>query len=302
MPGRASSRLWSVSSCVVLLIAILLAWTWSARDSNEASAVLAPGFRNVLVLTAHPDDETMFFGPVILHLIAAGIQVHGLCLSTGNADGLGRIREDELRRAYSVLGVPPSRVTIVDNPLLQDGMSVDWDPHLVLSHTFEVSLAHNVDSILTFDSAGVSKHANHIALHDALNNATRFASVLQRKYQERSELKIEHMQEGTSTRPSVWVLRTPPLWQKFLGLPMALTSHSHRLTRRKGVLGRQTTQPMEGRPSARELQFLSSPSQYLRTLRAMRAHSSQLVWFRYLYVLFSTLMYASSIQQLLPSS
>jgi hypothetical protein len=39
--------------------------------------------KTALILTAHPDDEVMFFTPTILALLAAGWEVGGLCLSTG---------------------------------------------------------------------------------------------------------------------------------------------------------------------------------------------------------------------------
>lgn len=38
---------------------------------------------SALIVTAHPDDEVMFFSPTILGLIGAGWNVRGLCLSTG---------------------------------------------------------------------------------------------------------------------------------------------------------------------------------------------------------------------------
>lgn len=39
----------------------------------------------VLLVTAHPDDEAMFFAPTILRLIEEGLRVALLCLSTGGA-------------------------------------------------------------------------------------------------------------------------------------------------------------------------------------------------------------------------
>lgn len=38
---------------------------------------------NVLILTAHPDDECMFFAPTVLALVEQGIPVRALSLSTG---------------------------------------------------------------------------------------------------------------------------------------------------------------------------------------------------------------------------
>ena len=39
--------------------------------------------KKVLVLTAHPDDECMFFAPTILRLRKKGIEVSLLCMTTG---------------------------------------------------------------------------------------------------------------------------------------------------------------------------------------------------------------------------
>lgn len=46
---------------------------------EEASAGCA------LLVTAHPDDEAMFWAPTILALVERGLRVALLCLSTGAA-------------------------------------------------------------------------------------------------------------------------------------------------------------------------------------------------------------------------
>lgn len=40
--------------------------------------------QSTLVLTAHPDDEVMFFAPTILSLVASGCEISALCLSNGS--------------------------------------------------------------------------------------------------------------------------------------------------------------------------------------------------------------------------
>lgn len=61
--------------------------------------------KRALIVTAHPDDECMFFAPTILSLQASGIRVGLLCLSNGNADRKGQLRQDELRRSCRLLGI-----------------------------------------------------------------------------------------------------------------------------------------------------------------------------------------------------
>ena len=66
----------------------------------------------VLLLTAHPDDECMFFAPTILSLLSqthttqddqSSPEIYSLCLSVGDADGLGSRRARELGRSLDVL-------------------------------------------------------------------------------------------------------------------------------------------------------------------------------------------------------
>lgn len=68
-----------------------------------------PEVREVLLVTAHPDDEAMFFIPTIRYLRANNYRVHLLCLSNGNAAGLGKVREAELEKCARFLGVEKVR-------------------------------------------------------------------------------------------------------------------------------------------------------------------------------------------------
>lgn len=84
-----------------------------------AAALLRPvrppfAARRVLLLTAHPDDECLFFSPTLLALTHH--QVYSLTLSTGNADGLGSQRQRELHGSLDVLGVSPDRRWTIDHP------------------------------------------------------------------------------------------------------------------------------------------------------------------------------------------
>jgi hypothetical protein len=50
---------------------------WSAFASRQGHVIQA------LILTAHPDDECMFFSPTILSLVKQDVHVRALCLSSG---------------------------------------------------------------------------------------------------------------------------------------------------------------------------------------------------------------------------
>ncbi|GBF89810.1 hypothetical protein Rsub_02514 [Raphidocelis subcapitata] len=143
----------------------------------------APAAARLLLVTAHPDDEAMFFAPSLAHFAARGREVSLLCLSNGDADGLGRVREKELLAACRLLGIPPERVAVADDPSLRDGLATEW-PAPAVAARLEAALRARPcgeaqiradpgpkprrkprRQVLTFDARGVSGHANHIATH-----------------------------------------------------------------------------------------------------------------------------------------
>ncbi|XP_036976218.1 N-acetylglucosaminyl-phosphatidylinositol de-N-acetylase isoform X2 [Acanthopagrus latus] len=123
-----------------------------------------------LIVTAHPDDECMFFAPTIIRLVELNASVHLLCLSEGNYYHQGAQRKQELLNSCAVLGIPGSRVTIVDHNKLPDDPKTEWSVSLVSSVIVKHIRAHSFNMVLTFDGRGVSGHANHIAIHKAVSH------------------------------------------------------------------------------------------------------------------------------------
>lgn len=73
---------------------------------------------HLLFVTAHPDDEVMFFGPT-LAAVASDYFVHLLCLSNG-----GTARAEELRLSAQNLAL--HRFECVSHPKLEDGRKEKW--------------------------------------------------------------------------------------------------------------------------------------------------------------------------------
>ncbi len=129
---------------------------------TEASGRL-PGWGTVLVVVAHPDDESFGLGAVIDAFVAGGAQVDVLCLTHGEAstlgddlDDLAAVRAAELRAAADVLGI--RRVTLLAHP---DG-GLDAVPAGVLeSDVAEAVAVSGPDGLLVFDSNGVTSHPDH---------------------------------------------------------------------------------------------------------------------------------------------
>jgi N-acetylglucosaminylphosphatidylinositol deacetylase len=172
-------------------IPVLVFALWLFTTLMTRSFPILQGKR-VLLLIAHPDDEAMFFAPTLLTLTRPelGNQVLILCLSSGDADGLGSVRKEELKKSAQLLGVRPEHVVVVEDENFQDSMTVTWDAKLIsslLARYFAPDMAKSstssaptasLDAIVTFDLKGVSGHPNHISLYHGA--ATFLRSLMQR--------------------------------------------------------------------------------------------------------------------------
>ncbi len=130
----------------------------------------------VLVVIAHPDDESFGCGSVLVHAAAAGHETAVLCATRGEAghsriptDDLAALREAELRAAAAILGV--GAVRLLDH--LDSGM--DGDPASgALAAADPVQLASEVrsvidelrpDVVVTLDAS--DGHRDHAVIRDA---------------------------------------------------------------------------------------------------------------------------------------
>ncbi|XP_074969727.1 N-acetylglucosaminyl-phosphatidylinositol de-N-acetylase isoform X1 [Phalacrocorax aristotelis] len=162
---------------LALLLALLLGGARRLRRRYAAGGARAPlkgeaagrtvGAR-VLLVTAHPDDEAMFFAPTVLGLVRAGARPAVLCCSAGNYYNQGETRKKELEQSCFLLGVPASNITVIDHRDLPDNPAVEWDTELLATFVLKHIEANNINLVVTFDAGGVSGHANHISLYTAL--------------------------------------------------------------------------------------------------------------------------------------
>ncbi|XP_030373836.1 N-acetylglucosaminyl-phosphatidylinositol de-N-acetylase isoform X2 [Scaptodrosophila lebanonensis] len=122
----------------------------------------------VLLVTAHPDDECMFFGPLIYSLTQRdGCQVYVLCLSNGNFEQQAQLRREELWRACKHLGIPESNIVLMNATNLPDDPNVEWRPDAVANLILHTVESLDIQAIFTFDRDGVSSHPNHCAVYYA---------------------------------------------------------------------------------------------------------------------------------------
>ncbi|CAB3407751.1 unnamed protein product [Caenorhabditis bovis] len=186
---------------VIALIAILFFVVLLFFAVRSRPLPLSPSSR-VLLLIAHPDDETMFFAPTIRALLQSGHRVFTLCVSNGNFYGKGSIRSRELCLAVSRLGISASDLTCLDYDEFADGDN--WNrqnlSYVVMRHVEVLA----VDAIISFDNYGVSGHKNHISCFEAL--------------------QIAYSNGVVPSDVQIFVLDSIPLFRKYIGLFDALFS------------------------------------------------------------------------------
>lgn len=120
----------------------------------------------IYLVIGHPDDEVMFFSPTLVELTKPKYNniVHVVCFSKGDAvdTSMGAIRSKELLESTRILGVPHENVSILD---YQDGMDQNWSVDDIQRSLHTIAKSAQPVVFITFDEQGVLSHPNHISLH-----------------------------------------------------------------------------------------------------------------------------------------
>ncbi|OII73943.1 N-acetylglucosaminyl-phosphatidylinositol de-N-acetylase [Cryptosporidium ubiquitum] len=155
-------------------------------------------FKNVCLVIAHPDDESMFFTPVIKQVCGEGTKVHLLCLTNGDYYGFGKLREKELFEACNALGILGDRIRVISSEQFQDQPNEKWPCNDVISEIESFVDEFDIDTIITFDEFGISGHINHISTNESIKEWIKGSR--RDKY------------------PKVYVLETSNLFVKYSGI------------------------------------------------------------------------------------
>ncbi|KAL0216663.1 hypothetical protein P9112_008847 [Eukaryota sp. TZLM1-RC] len=129
---------------------------------------------STLLVIAHPDDEILFFGPLLLKHVGS---LHILCLSTGSlgssghSSTIGEKRTAELSSSLASLGYSSSDFSIIDDYRIRDGNT--WNTNIIKSYVQKALLKTGAKRLVTFDKKGVSGHHNHKSLFTACSELKR---------------------------------------------------------------------------------------------------------------------------------
>ncbi|CAG8952756.1 hypothetical protein HYFRA_00009000 [Hymenoscyphus fraxineus] len=272
-------------SFLVIPTLAVVCWLYTVAVARQRF----PKLRNkrICLLIAHPDDEAMFFAPTVLALTEPelGNHVKILCLSSGDADGLGEVRKKELVKSGMALGLRnEDDVFVVESPDFPDSMTTPWPtPQIstLLTSAFAPNLTSplksksptaptaTIDILITFDSSGVSSHPNHISLY---HGARHFISAL------------IHNRPGWRCPVDLYTLSSVSVLRKYTSFLDGLTSVAGMARGRKG-----------GEHPERLL-FMSGWGSLRRAQRAMtEAHRSQMRWFRWGWIGLSRYMVVNDL-------
>jgi N-acetylglucosaminylphosphatidylinositol deacetylase len=149
--------------------------------------------------------------------------------------------------------------------------------------------------ILTFDEQGISSHPNHKSIHRGVQTL------------------IQNIGETSSKQPRrLFTLVSSSLAYKYTSILSVAFGKvdiygyrwmqllEHRIIRVLSIWYPDILTPaIPWHPDGQSMpEFISGFEGYLKALEAMEAHESQLVWFRWLYVVFSKYMWVNSWVQL----
>ncbi|KAI6182420.1 N-acetylglucosaminylphosphatidylinositol deacetylase [Aphelenchoides bicaudatus] len=237
--------------CLLLLFFALFLVVGALFISNFQRRLPVTSNSRCLLLIAHPDDECMFFAPTIVHLLRQNCKFYVICASTGDSEGLGHLRKDELFKSCQAFGIPEKNVTLLHVSGLLDGQP-KWETEklarIVLQHIERL----DIDVVITFDERGISAHSNHISCFHAL--------------------QFLYSNGLVPSDVQIFILETVSLLRKYIGL-------------------------LDLYPSFFSSTFMviSSP---LIAWSSMQKHRTQLVWFRYLYLVFSRYVFLNTLRRI----
>ncbi|KAJ5939095.1 hypothetical protein N7466_002229 [Penicillium verhagenii] len=292
------------TSVAVAIAAVLLFWTFSATSSSPFTRNFPRlHSKRICLLIAHPDDEAMFFAPTVLALTKPELGNHLkiLCLSSGDADGLGETRKKELQKSALQLGVRnESDVFIIDDPTrFPDSMTKDWPADQVsslLASAFAPDLAASlngskkadpkkaptatIDILLTFDQHGISNHINHRSLY---HGAVEFVRLLMKD------------KSGFASPIELYTLTSTSMFRKYAGVldaPFSMIQGAF-----SNVVARLSGVKKDG-PSPARLLFVSSVAEWFTAQSAMvKCHKSQMVWFRWGWITLGRYMTVNDLKK-----
>ena len=277
-----------------------------------------------VVVTAHPDDESMFFVPTVSSLVRSARSsdtttdtsdvshhVWLLCLTTGNYNRLGRVRAQELQcAADAILGL--DRTILLNDDRFPDGPDTVWDVQVV-ADAIQVALSEAIQLLVLQHSTTTSRSSVDGVALAATNDAPTTAAAgidtlrLVTFDEEGVSGHINHRDTFRAVR-ELWLRTKTKNNTSLLRLSHHVEAWSLQTIRNpfhKYVPMAEWARWLRYCCGFQEPAASSIKTETVWTLRllrpslnwmAMSAHRSQFVWYRRLFVIFSCYTYINLLR------
>ncbi len=147
--------------------------------------------RSILVIGAHPDDETMLVGGTLALLSQHGVPIHLVCATRGEGgevgeppvcsrDELGAVRDQELRCAAQALGLRSVTLLNYIDPLVGPDEALfpfECNYETLVGQIRDAIQKVDAEVVLTHGSDGEYGHPAHQLLHWAARDAVHHSSL-----------------------------------------------------------------------------------------------------------------------------
>ncbi|MBI5448862.1 PIG-L family deacetylase [Candidatus Gottesmanbacteria bacterium] len=218
--------------------------------------------KKLLLVFAHPDDESFSCGGTVAKYVKAGWDVHLLCATRGERgetgpydalapEALGSIRQKEVQLAASVLGI--HTVSFLD---YIDGTLAARTPGDIEDFVYRKMLELIPDCVITFDTTGVSNHPDHIKLCYSTTYA----------FQKYAAWVAQQLED----RPAVDENTLPKLY--YICMPESIATY---LKKMKNIPQELFNKPWKGTPDEKITTVIDTAKFMNKKKKALAAHISQ---------------------------
>jgi len=155
--------------------------------------------KKMLLVFAHPDDESLWTGGTVAKYVKAGWDVDLICATRGekgtsgvyenvDEDFLADIRQKETAKAGTLLGI--SAITFLG---YKDGGLAQEIPGEIEDKIYQKMTELIPDCVITFDTAGINNHPDHVRTCYATTFAfQKYALWIKEKLGDRPDFTANH--------------------------------------------------------------------------------------------------------------
>lgn len=170
---------------------------------------------NVLILSPHPDDETLGCGGAIIKMLSSSITVTVVLLTDGNGGGrikdISRVRKEEFMKARSVLGYssfntldyPDGKLWAYQEELREriHKLLIEQAPKLVLTpYLLDYASDHQITNIVLAQAINIISQLNTVVgmyeIWTPITNPNCYLDITNEYFQKRTAIECYQSQEN----------------------------------------------------------------------------------------------------------